>query len=103
MASQHILATPPSQDAILSVLLEYVRAYNTRLPRRYVGMRECNLDAEMPLLLNPPGAPLECREALAEVEAVNAHFSAQVPLFSVQPLMVQQVIPCYGHTCVAAK
>lgn len=79
MASQHILATPPSQDAILNSLLENVRAYNAR--GLYVGLRECNLDAEMPLLLNPPGAPLACWEPLAEFEAVNAHFSAQVHAF----------------------
>lgn len=78
MASQHILATPPSKDAILSSLLENVRAYNARLPHLYVGLRECNLDAEMPLLLNPPDAPLECQEPLTEFEAINTHFSAQV-------------------------
>ncbi|KAK4151634.1 hypothetical protein C8A00DRAFT_35727 [Chaetomidium leptoderma] len=71
MASQHILATPRSQDAILNSLVENVRAYNARLPRRYVGLRECNLDAEMPLLLNPPGAPLACREPPAEFEAIK--------------------------------
>jgi hypothetical protein len=81
MASQHILATPPSQDAILNSILESVRAYNARLPQLYVGLRECDLDAEMPLLLNPPGAPLACREPPAEFEAVNAHFSAQVHAF----------------------
>lgn len=78
MAAQHTLATPPSQDAILNSLLEDVHAYNARLPRPYVGLRGCNLDAEMPLLLNPPGAPLACREPPAEFEAVNTHFSAQV-------------------------
>ncbi|KAI1129788.1 hypothetical protein F5Y10DRAFT_145540 [Nemania abortiva] len=81
MASQHILATPPSKDAILNSLLENVHAYNARLPRLYVSMRECNLDAEMPLLLNPRGAPLACRESPAEFEAINARFSAQVHAF----------------------
>ncbi|TRX89221.1 hypothetical protein FHL15_009919 [Xylaria flabelliformis] len=81
MASQHILATPPSKDAILNTLLEDIRHYNARLPRLYVGLRECTLDAEMPLLLNPPGAPLACREPPAEFEAVHAHFSAQVHAF----------------------
>ncbi|KAJ4392334.1 hypothetical protein N0V93_005960 [Gnomoniopsis smithogilvyi] len=81
MASPHILATPASQDAILESLLEDVRAYNAREPRLYVGLRECNLDAEMPLLLNPPGEPLACRESPSEFEAVNAHFSAQVHAF----------------------
>ncbi|KAI0855459.1 hypothetical protein F4860DRAFT_34597 [Xylaria cubensis] len=81
MAPQHILATPPSKDAILNTLLEDVRDYNARLPRLYVGLRECTLDAEMPLLLNPPGAPLACREPSAEFEAVHAHFSAQVHAF----------------------
>lgn len=81
MASQHILATSPSKDAILDSLVENIRAYNARLPCLYVGMRECNLDAEMPLLLNPPAAPLACREPPAEFEAVNAHFSAQVHAF----------------------
>ncbi|KAI0131904.1 hypothetical protein BJ170DRAFT_223921 [Xylariales sp. AK1849] len=69
MASQHILATPPSRDATLKSLLEDVHAYNARL-------HECNLDAEMPRLLNPPGEPLACREPPAVFEAVNAHFSA---------------------------
>ncbi len=81
MASQHILATAPSQDAILNSLLERVRAYNARIPRLYVGLNSFDLDAEMPLLLNPPSAPLACREPPAEFEAVNAHFSAQVHAF----------------------
>ncbi|KAI0903642.1 hypothetical protein F4823DRAFT_568486 [Ustulina deusta] len=71
MASQHILATPPSKDAIVNSLLENVRDYNARLPRLWVGLRECTLDAEMSLLLNPP----------AEFEVVDAHFSAQVHAF----------------------
>ncbi|KAK4154476.1 hypothetical protein C8A00DRAFT_14421 [Chaetomidium leptoderma] len=72
MASQHLLiATPPSQDAILNSLVQDARA----------GLCVVNLDAEMPLLLNPPGAPLACWEPLAEFEAVNAHFSAQVHAF----------------------
>ncbi|KAI0121046.1 hypothetical protein BJ170DRAFT_646067 [Xylariales sp. AK1849] len=78
MASQRVLATPPSQDAILNSFLEDVRAFNKRSPHSYVGMRECPFDAEMPLLLNPPGEPVVCREPLALFEAVNAHFSAQV-------------------------
>ncbi|KAI0435799.1 hypothetical protein F4803DRAFT_280972 [Xylaria telfairii] len=81
MASQHVLVTPPSKDAILNSLVENVNAYNARLPRLYVGMRECILDAEMPLLLNLPGARLACREPLTEFEAINAHFSAQVHAF----------------------
>lgn len=81
MASQHILATPPSQDAILNSLLEGIRAYNARIPRLYVGTDSFDLDAEMPLLLNLPSAPLACREPVAEFEAVNAHFSAQVHAF----------------------
>ncbi|KAH6651433.1 hypothetical protein BKA67DRAFT_570930 [Truncatella angustata] len=78
MASQRVLATPPSQDAILNSFLEDVRAFNKRSPHSYVGMRECPFDAEMPLLLNPPSEPVACREPLALFEAVNAHFSAQV-------------------------
>ncbi|OBT65313.1 hypothetical protein VE03_04597 [Pseudogymnoascus sp. 23342-1-I1] len=66
MASQHLLATAPSQDAILNSLLELDHA--------------C-LDAEMPLLLNLPSSPLACREPPAEFEAINAHFSAQVHAF----------------------
>jgi len=81
MASQCILATPPSQGVILNSLLKNASYYKAWLPRLYVGLRECNLDAEMPLLLNPPGAPLACREPLAEFEAVNAHFSAQEHAF----------------------
>ena len=68
MASQHILATAPSQDAILNSLLEGIRAYNARIPRLYVGTDSFDLDAEMPLLLNLPSAPLACREPLAEFE-----------------------------------
>ena len=81
MASQRILATPPSQEIILNSLLENVREYNARLPHLYVGLRECALNAEMPLLLNQPGARLACREPPAEFETVNAHFSAQVHAF----------------------
>ncbi|KAI0543936.1 hypothetical protein F4679DRAFT_577251 [Xylaria curta] len=81
MASQHILVTPHSKDAILNSLLENVRDYNARLPRLYVGLRECTLNVRMPLLLNPPGAPLTCREPPAEFEAIHAHFSAQVHAF----------------------
>ena len=83
MASQHILATAPSQEAILNSLLEFARAYKERLPpgRDNFVFGACVLDAEMPLLLNPPGAPLACREPPVEFEAVNAHFSAQVHAF----------------------
>ncbi|KAI0108571.1 hypothetical protein GGR51DRAFT_119854 [Nemania sp. FL0031] len=81
MVSQNTLATPPSKEAILNSLLENVRAYNAREPRLYVGMRECNLDAEMPLLLNPRDAPLACVESSSDFEAINAHFSAQVHAF----------------------
>ncbi|RDL30385.1 Uncharacterized protein BP5553_10263 [Venustampulla echinocandica] len=81
MASQHILATAPSQDAMLNSLLELVRAYNARIPRLYAGLNSFDLDATMPLLLNLPSAPLACREPPAEFEAVNAHFSAQVHAF----------------------
>lgn len=70
MASQCILATPPSQGVILNSLLKNASYYKAWLPRLYVGLRECNLDAEMPLLLNPPGAPLACREPLAEFRAL---------------------------------
>ncbi|KAL2133497.1 hypothetical protein VTI74DRAFT_2262 [Chaetomium olivicolor] len=81
MASQHLLiATPPSQDAILNSLLEDARAYNARQPR-HAGLCYAKLDAEMPLLLNPPWAHLACWEPLAEFKAVNAHFSAQVHAF----------------------
>ncbi|KAJ0161743.1 hypothetical protein CTA2_5666 [Colletotrichum tanaceti] len=80
MTSQHVLATPPSKDAILNSLLEDVRAYNAHRPP-HAGLRECDLYAEMPLLLNLPGAPLACRETPAEFEAVNAHFSARVHAF----------------------
>ncbi|KFZ09321.1 hypothetical protein V502_08826 [Pseudogymnoascus sp. VKM F-4520 (FW-2644)] len=83
MASQHILATAPSQEAILNSLLELARAYKERLPpgRDNFVFGACVLDAEMPLLLNPPGAPLACREPPVEFEAVNDHFSAQVHAF----------------------
>jgi hypothetical protein len=81
MASQHILATPPTKDAILNSLLENARNYNARRPDLYVGLRECTLNAEMPLLLNPRAASLACRESPAEFEAINAHFSAQVHAF----------------------
>jgi hypothetical protein len=81
MVSQHILATPLSQDAILNSILDSVRAHNARLLRLYIDLRECALDAEMPLLLNLPDAPLACREPLAEFETVNAHFSGQIHAF----------------------
>ncbi|KAK6213601.1 hypothetical protein QIS74_09603 [Colletotrichum tabaci] len=80
MTSQRILATAPSQDATLRFLLEDVRTYNARQPP-HAGLRECDLYAEMPLLLNLPGAPLACREPPAEFEAVNMHFSARVHAF----------------------
>ncbi|KAH6617377.1 hypothetical protein F5144DRAFT_586298 [Chaetomium tenue] len=86
MASQHhvrILATPPSEDAILNSLLEIVRDYNAHLPpgRNPIVFGACELNAEMPLLLNLPSSRLACREPLSEFEAVNAHFSAQVHAF----------------------
>ncbi|QKX53958.1 uncharacterized protein TRUGW13939_01038 [Talaromyces rugulosus] len=69
MASQHILATPPSKDAMLNSFLE--------ITRNYKGVfAACNLEAEMPLLWN-----LACREPPAVFAAVNAHFSAQVHAF----------------------
>ena len=83
MASQHILATPPSKDAILNSLLEIVRVYNAHPPpgRDTIVFGACELNAEMPLLLNLPSSRLACREPPAEFEAVNAHFSAQVHAF----------------------
>ncbi|KAK4038349.1 hypothetical protein C8A01DRAFT_48045 [Parachaetomium inaequale] len=73
MASQHILATPPSQDAILNSLLENAGAYNARLPR--VGLRECDLDAEMPLL--PKGAASRVRGYQRPLSAqVHGFFNA---------------------------
>ena len=83
MASQHILATPPSKDAILNSLLEIVRVYNAHPPpgRDTIVFGACELNAEMPLLLNLPGSRLACREPPAEFEAVNAHFSAHVHAF----------------------
>ncbi|KAK7976993.1 hypothetical protein PG988_004483 [Apiospora saccharicola] len=77
MAHQHILATPPSEDAILDSLLEHIRSWNARQPQ-YIGYGDCNLEAEMPLLLNPREAPFACREPPAVFEAINAQFSAQV-------------------------
>ncbi|EAQ84575.1 hypothetical protein CHGG_08589 [Chaetomium globosum CBS 148.51] len=83
MASQHILATPPSKDAILNSLLEIVRVYNAHPPpgRDAIVFGACELNAEMPLLLNPRSSRLACREPPSEFEAVNAHFSAQVHAF----------------------
>ncbi|KAH6845708.1 hypothetical protein B0I37DRAFT_191163 [Chaetomium sp. MPI-CAGE-AT-0009] len=82
MGSQDILViTPASKDAILNSLLENVREYNARQPGLYVGLRECNLDVEMPLLLNPRSATLPCWEPPAVFEAINDHFSAQVHAF----------------------
>jgi hypothetical protein len=85
MASQHIqVVTPPSKDAFLDSLLETIRAHNARQPPGSVwaGFGVCELEAEMPLLLNNrPGAPLPCREPAADFEAVNAHFAAQVHAF----------------------
>ncbi|KAL5345196.1 hypothetical protein ACLOAV_009565 [Pseudogymnoascus australis] len=83
MASQHIRATPPSKDAMLNSFLESVRYCNACLPPGHnkLVFATCQLKAEMPLLLNPPGAPLACREPPAVFEAVNAHFSAQVHAF----------------------
>ncbi|KAK8133573.1 hypothetical protein PG984_005585 [Apiospora sp. TS-2023a] len=63
MAHQHILVTPPSEDAILDSLLEH---------------GGCCLNTEMPLLLNPREVPFACREPPAVFEAINAQFSAQV-------------------------
>ncbi|KAI1267807.1 hypothetical protein F5Y18DRAFT_376581 [Xylariaceae sp. FL1019] len=82
MAAQRILAThPPTEEDILNSLLENVRNNSGRQPDLHVGLRECALDAEMPLLLNPSAAPLACREPPDEFEAINAYFSAQVHAF----------------------
>lgn len=81
MASQQVLATPPSKDAILDAILKNVHAYNARQPRLYVGACQTSLEAEMPLLLKPSDAPHTCQEAPAVFEAVEAHFSAQVHAF----------------------
>ena len=69
-----------SKDAILNTLLERTRNYNARLPPggSKVVFTACQLEVDMPLLLNLRGAPLACIEPLVEFEAVNAHFSAQV-------------------------
>ncbi|KAI3144136.1 hypothetical protein CBS147326_1140 [Penicillium roqueforti] len=81
MASQHIqVVTPPSKDATVQAFLQNMRAHNEpgSVPLVFGGGQ---LHAEMPLLLNVPGAPLPCREPGADFEAVNAHFSAQVHAF----------------------
>ncbi|KFY14149.1 hypothetical protein V492_02826 [Pseudogymnoascus sp. VKM F-4246] len=80
MASQHIRATPPSKDAMLNSFLENIRNYNASPPpgRNKVVFASCIIEAEMPLLLSPPGEPLPCSEPPAVFEAVNSHFSAQV-------------------------
>ncbi|GKT41367.1 uncharacterized protein ColSpa_01548 [Colletotrichum spaethianum] len=71
MASYRPMATPPSQDAMLDGFLA-----TRRRDGPYVGLGYYNLEAEMPLLLNPTGAPVPCMEPPEEFEAVNAHFSA---------------------------
>ncbi|KAJ0270103.1 hypothetical protein COL940_011937 [Colletotrichum noveboracense] len=76
MASPRIQATPPSQDAMLDRLLTTGRHNGV-----YVGLRDCDLEAEMPLLLNRAGAPVACMEPSDDFEAVNAHFSVQVHAF----------------------
>ena len=60
-----------------------MRACNARLPpgRDKMVFGACELEVEMPVLLNRPDAPLPCREPAAEFETVNAHFSAQVHAF----------------------
>ncbi|KAK8009536.1 hypothetical protein PG991_012087 [Apiospora marii] len=77
MAHQHILITPPSEEAILNHLVEHARAWNAREPQN-IGLNGWNFDAEIPLLLNPEEAPFACREPPAVFEAINAQFSAQV-------------------------
>ncbi|KAG7285620.1 hypothetical protein NEMBOFW57_010249 [Staphylotrichum longicolle] len=81
MASQHIqVVAPPSKDATVQAFLQNMRAHNEpgSVPLVFGGGQ---LHAEMPFLLNVPGAPLPCREPAADFEAVNAHFSAQVHAF----------------------
>ena len=81
MASRHIqVVTPPSKDATVQAFFQNMRAHNEpgSVPLVSGGGQ---LNAEMPLLLNVPGAPLPCREPAADFEAVNAHFSAQVHAF----------------------
>ncbi|KAK3299548.1 uncharacterized protein B0H64DRAFT_101904 [Chaetomium fimeti] len=75
---------PPSKDAILNSLLEMERRYRALKPvdlNDFIGLRECNMDAEMPLLLNPRDAPIGCWEPPVVLEAINDHFSAQVHAF----------------------
>ncbi|OBT71933.1 hypothetical protein VF21_09022 [Pseudogymnoascus sp. 05NY08] len=83
MASQPILATTPSKDAMLNSFLEIVRNNNARLPpgRNKVVFAATDLEVEMPLLLNRPGEPLACKEPAAVFAAINAHFSGQVHAF----------------------
>ncbi|KAH9228583.1 hypothetical protein K456DRAFT_1846145 [Colletotrichum gloeosporioides 23] len=64
MASPRIQATPPSQDAMLDRLLTTGRHNGV-----YVGLRDCDLEAEMPLLLNRAGAPVACMEPSDDFEA----------------------------------
>lgn len=81
MATEHVLATPPSPGAILDPLLESVRAFNAREPRLYAGLSSVTLTAEMPRIRNPREPQVPCREPPAVFEAVNAHFSAQIHAF----------------------
>lgn len=83
MTSEYILTTPPSKDAMLNSFLEIVRNSKARPPpgRNKVVFSACQLEVNMPLLVNLPGAPVPCRESLSVFEAVNAHFSAQVHAF----------------------
>jgi hypothetical protein len=76
MASRRFFVQEPiSDDYILNSYLEHALEDTVRLPRF------TSLNAQIPLLLNLPTAPLACREPLAEFEYLNAHFSAHVRAF----------------------
>lgn len=67
------MAETETKEAILASILKRAREFG--------GLRECDYDLNLPLLLNPPESPLACRETPDEFKATNASFSAQVHAF----------------------
>lgn len=67
------MAEPVTKEAILASILERAREFG--------GLRECDYDLNLPLLINAPESTLACRETQNEFETINASFSAQIHAF----------------------
>lgn len=67
------MAEPVTKEAILASILERAREFG--------GLRECDYDLNLPLLINAPESPLACRETQDEFGAINASFSTQIHAF----------------------